>query len=46
VWQNDDAYSTSSLTSSVFDYIQEHGRTYNAYGERSVLQHYFLKQDG
>ncbi|OAL18207.1 hypothetical protein AYO22_10785 [Fonsecaea multimorphosa] len=38
----DDLLSTSSLTSSVFDYIQEHGRTYNAYGERN-LQHHLLK---
>ncbi|KIW30060.1 uncharacterized protein PV07_05837 [Cladophialophora immunda] len=33
----DDLLSTSSLTSSVFDYIQEHGRTYNAYGERTYV---------
>ncbi|OAP61884.1 hypothetical protein AYL99_04087 [Fonsecaea erecta] len=34
---DDDLLSTSSLTSSVFDYIQEHGRTYNAYGERTYV---------
>ncbi|KAH0848133.1 hypothetical protein FOPE_01845 [Fonsecaea pedrosoi] len=33
----DDLLSTSSLTSSIFDYIQEHGRTYNAYGERTYV---------
>ncbi|KIW98998.1 uncharacterized protein Z519_00661 [Cladophialophora bantiana CBS 173.52] len=35
--EEDDILSTSSLTSSVFDYIQEHGRTYNAYGERTYV---------
>ncbi|KIW68781.1 hypothetical protein PV04_04702 [Phialophora macrospora] len=35
--QGDDVLSTSSLASSVFDYIQEHGRTYNAYGERTYV---------
>ncbi|OCT52774.1 hypothetical protein CLCR_10205 [Cladophialophora carrionii] len=35
--QGDDLLSTSSLASSVFDYIQEHGRRYNGYGERTYV---------